>query len=154
MSALTIRLRTDDDRIAVERWKDATGTRTASRTIVRAVREWADLVDEFAAERRTVDDLPLPVETFAAAAAGSGPGVMEDSPASLSSGGPVERRPGSRRGHASRVSRRGRARARPEMARVPISGTGIRASHTSRPYAGSPRGANAEASPSTRSSRW
>ena len=39
MTALTIGLRTDDERNAVERLKDATGTGAASRTILRAVRE-------------------------------------------------------------------------------------------------------------------
>ena len=39
MTTLTIRLRTDGGRIAVERRKDATGKGTASRAIVRAVRE-------------------------------------------------------------------------------------------------------------------
>ena len=57
MTALTIRLRTDGDRIAVERLKEATGTRTASRAIVRAVREWPDLVEELAAEREKVEHL-------------------------------------------------------------------------------------------------
>ena len=57
MTALTIRLRTDDERGAVERLKDATGEGTASRAILRAVREWPDLVEELAAERRRVEDL-------------------------------------------------------------------------------------------------
>ena len=57
MTALTIRLRTDDERNTVERLKDATGEGTASRAIVRAVREWPDLVDELAAERGKVEDL-------------------------------------------------------------------------------------------------
>ena len=43
MTALTIRLRTDDERNAVERLKDATGKGTASRAILRAIREWPDL---------------------------------------------------------------------------------------------------------------
>ena len=57
MTALTIRLHTDDERIAVERLKDATGKGTASRAILRAVREWPDLVAELAAERKKVEDL-------------------------------------------------------------------------------------------------
>ena len=54
MTALTNRLRTDDDRDAVERLKAATEKGTASRAILRAVREWPDLVDELAEERRRV----------------------------------------------------------------------------------------------------
>ena len=57
MTALTIRLRTDGERGAVERLKDATGEGTASRAILRAVREWPGLVEELAAERRRVEDL-------------------------------------------------------------------------------------------------
>ena len=57
MTALTIRLRNAADRDAVERLKDATGEGTASRAILRAVREWPGLVEELAAERRTVEDL-------------------------------------------------------------------------------------------------
>ena len=57
MTALTIRLRNAADRDAVERLKDATGEGTASRAILRAVREWPGLVEELAAERRRVEDL-------------------------------------------------------------------------------------------------
>ena len=39
MTALTIRLCTDDERGAVERLKEATGNGTASRAILRAVHE-------------------------------------------------------------------------------------------------------------------
>ena len=70
MTALTVRLRTDGERNAAERRKDATGTRTASRAIVRAVREWPGLVDELAAERRTVEDLRTVLSAIAAAEAG------------------------------------------------------------------------------------
>ena len=54
MTALTIRLRTDDERDAVERLKDATGEGTASRAILRAVREWPGPVEELAVERKKV----------------------------------------------------------------------------------------------------
>ena len=58
MTALTIRLRNAADRGAVERGlKDATGEGTASRAILRAVREWPGLVEELAAERGKVEDL-------------------------------------------------------------------------------------------------
>ena len=57
MTALTIRLRNAADRDAVERLKDATGEGTASRAILRAVREWPGLVEELAAEREKVEDL-------------------------------------------------------------------------------------------------
>ena len=57
MTALTIRLRTDDERNAVEQLKDATREGTASRAILRAVREWPDLVAELAAERKKVEEL-------------------------------------------------------------------------------------------------
>ena len=57
MTALTIRLRNAADRDAVERLKDATGEGTASRAIVRAVREWPGLVEELAAVRGKVEDL-------------------------------------------------------------------------------------------------
>ena len=57
MTALTIRLRNVADREAVERLKDVTGKGTASRAILRAIREWPGLVDELAAERRGVEDL-------------------------------------------------------------------------------------------------
>ena len=57
MTALTIRLRNAADRDAVERLKDATGEGTASRAILRAVREWPDLVEELAAERGKVEDV-------------------------------------------------------------------------------------------------
>ena len=70
MTALIIRLRTDGERNAVERLKDATGTRTASRVIVRAVREWPDLVEELAAERRKVAGLRTVLSAIAAAEAG------------------------------------------------------------------------------------
>ena len=75
MTALTIRLRTDGDRIAVERLKDATGTRTASRAMVRAVREWPDLVDELAAERRKVEDLRTVLSAIVAVEAGLAEGI-------------------------------------------------------------------------------
>ena len=67
---MTICLRTDDERNAVERLKDATGTRTASRAIVRAVHEWPDLVDELAAERRKVEDLRTVLSAIVATEAG------------------------------------------------------------------------------------
>ena len=70
MTALTIRLRTDDERNAVERLKDATGKGTASRAILRAIREWPDLVDELAAERRRVEDLRTALLGIVAAEAG------------------------------------------------------------------------------------
>ena len=70
MTALTIRLPTDDERNAVERLKDATGTRTASRAIVRAARAWPDLVDELAAERRKVEGLRTVLSAIVAAEAG------------------------------------------------------------------------------------
>ena len=70
MTALTIRPRTDGDRIAAERRKVATGTRTASRAIVRAVRGWPELVDELAAERRTAEDLRTVLSAIVAAEAG------------------------------------------------------------------------------------
>ena len=46
------RLRADDERLAVERLKDKTGKVTASRAILRAVREWPNVAAELAAERR------------------------------------------------------------------------------------------------------
>ena len=52
MTALTIRLRTDDERHAVERLKETTGKVTASRAILRAIREWPDVVAELTAERQ------------------------------------------------------------------------------------------------------
>ena len=57
MTALTIRLRNAADRDTVERLKDATGEGTASRAILRAVREWPGLVEELAAEREKVEHL-------------------------------------------------------------------------------------------------
>ena len=70
MTALTTRLRTGDERGAVERLKEATGNGTASRAILRAVREWPGLVDELAAERRRVEDLRTALLTIFAAEAG------------------------------------------------------------------------------------
>ena len=70
MSAMTIRLRTDGDRDAVERLKDATGEGTASRAILRAVREWPGLVEELAAEREKVEDLRTALSNVVAAEAG------------------------------------------------------------------------------------
>ena len=70
MTALTIRLRTDDERGAVERLKVATGERTALRAIVRAVREWPGLVAELAAERGKVEDLRTALSNIVAAEAG------------------------------------------------------------------------------------
>ena len=70
MTASTIRIRTDDERTAVERLKDTTGTGTASRAIPRAVRECPDLVDEFAAERRKVGGLRTVLSAIVAAEAG------------------------------------------------------------------------------------
>ena len=70
MTSLTIRLRTDDERGAVERLKVATGEATASRAIVRAVREWPGLVEEFAAERGKVEDLRSALANVVAAEAG------------------------------------------------------------------------------------
>ena len=70
MTALTIHLRTDGERNAVERRKNATGNGTASRAIVRAVREWPDLVDELAAERCKVEDLRTVLSAIVAAEAG------------------------------------------------------------------------------------
>ena len=70
MTALTIRLRNAADRDAVERLKDATREGTASRAILRAVREWPDLVDELAAERRGVEDLQTALLGIVAAEAG------------------------------------------------------------------------------------
>jgi len=53
MTALTVRLRTDADRAAVDHLKAATGETTASRAILRAVREYPDLIDQLREERRT-----------------------------------------------------------------------------------------------------
>ena len=53
MTALTVRLRTDADRAAVDRLKATTGEGTASRAILRAVREYPDLVNQLREERRT-----------------------------------------------------------------------------------------------------
>ena len=69
-AAPPIRVRTDDERDAVERLKDATGTRTASRAILRAVRERPDLVDELAAERRKVEGFRTVLSAIVAAEAG------------------------------------------------------------------------------------
>ena len=70
IAALTIRLRTDDERNALERLKDVIGTGTASRAILRAVREWPDLAGELAAERRRVEDLRTVLLAIVAAGAG------------------------------------------------------------------------------------
>ena len=53
MTALTVRLRTDADRAAVDRLKATTGDATASRAILRAVREYPDLVHQLQEERHT-----------------------------------------------------------------------------------------------------
>ena len=63
LTALTIRLRTDDERNAVERLKEATRKTTASR----AVHEWPDFVAELAAERRRTAALIERLEALIAA---------------------------------------------------------------------------------------
>ena len=67
LSALTIRLRTDDERNAVERLKEATGKTIASRAILRAVHEWPDVVAELAADRRRTAALIERLEALIAA---------------------------------------------------------------------------------------
>ena len=67
LTALTIRLRTHDERNAVERLKEATGKTTASRAILRAVHEWPDVVAELAAERRRTAALIERLEALIAA---------------------------------------------------------------------------------------
>ena len=77
MTALTVRLRTDADRAAVDHLKATTGDATASRAILRAVREypelleqlreWPDVVAELAAERRRTAALTERLEALIAA---------------------------------------------------------------------------------------
>ena len=52
MPSLTIRLRTEEDRDAVERLKQFAYQPTASRAIMEAVRKWPIAVEEVQAERK------------------------------------------------------------------------------------------------------
>ena len=67
MTAMTVRLRTDADRAAVARLKATTGDATASRAIMRAVREYPDLVDQLQQERRATAALRTALRAVAEA---------------------------------------------------------------------------------------
>ena len=53
MTALTVRLRTHADRAAIDHLKATTGDATASRAILRAVREYPGPVQQLREERHT-----------------------------------------------------------------------------------------------------
>ena len=67
MTAMTVRLRTDAERAAVDELKRATGEATASRAILRAVREYPNLVDQLRGERRTTAALRTALRAVAEA---------------------------------------------------------------------------------------
>ena len=67
MTAMTVQLRTDADRAAVGRLKATTGDATASRAIMRAMREYPDLVDQLQQERRTTAALRTALRAVAEA---------------------------------------------------------------------------------------
>ena len=65
MTALTVRLRTAADRATVEHLKATTGDTTASRAILRAVREYPGLVQQLREERHTTAALRSALRTVA-----------------------------------------------------------------------------------------
>ena len=67
MTALTVRLRTDAERDAVAHLKATTGDATASRAILRSVREYPDLVEQLREERRTTASLRSALRAVAVA---------------------------------------------------------------------------------------
>jgi len=67
MAALTVRLRTAADRNAVANLKSTTGDAIASRAILRAVREYPDLVEQLREERRTTASLRSALRAVAVA---------------------------------------------------------------------------------------
>ena len=64
MPSLTIRLRSDGDRAAVERLKAATRQATASGAILRAAREWPALIEALRTERHRTAELSAALDAI------------------------------------------------------------------------------------------